>query len=192
MGRVEAGTRASQRGIISLTMAIIVICVGVWLKQITTPGFTDHYALIPSQAASDPLRLFTSMWLHSLSPFHILANMLSLYVLGSQIESVLTPLRYLGLYLISGLAGNLAFWALGPDLPAVGASGAIFGLLGFALVWTRFNSQVVLMTAINVIIGFTVPNIAWQAHFGGMVAGMALAFLWFTLPELRKRKSLAS
>lgn len=175
-----------------VTRAIIVICGLVWLTQITSKTFTEDYALQASLVASEPHRLFTAMWLHSHFPLHIMLNMIALWIFGSQAEPALGWRRYTLLYLAAGIAGNIAIWMSAPSLPAVGASGAIFGIMGFAVVWTRFHWNAVLVTLLNVVFGFLIPNIAWQAHLAGLAVGAALGVYWFMLPELRKRKQLAN
>lgn len=172
-----------------ITRSIIAICAFLWVVQIVDPPFTGEYALDASKITSEPYRLFTSMWLHSTFPLHIMVNMFSLWVLGSQMETLIKGKRFAIVYLVSGLASGGAIWLSHPSLPAVGASGAIFGILGFVVVWSRFAWNAVFVAIINIMLGFFIPNIAWQGHLGGFFAGAVLAFWWHTLPDLRKQKT---
>ena len=126
-------------------------------------------------------RLFTSMFLHY-SLLHIGFNMLVLWMLGPQIESALGHVRFAVLYLVAGLGGSVAsFWFSDVNVAAAGASGAIFGLMGAYLVVGRKLgadvSQVLVLIAINVVIGFVIPNTDWRAHLGGLITGVLVAFV---------------
>ncbi|MDH6576408.1 rhomboid family intramembrane serine protease [Kitasatospora sp. MAP5-34] len=120
-------------------------------------------------------RLVSAMFVH-LSEFHIGANMVSLWVLGPQLEKVLGRLRFLGLYFVSGVVGNaLVFLASDGNAYSAGASGAIFGLLGATAVLFRASrvplGPVIALLVFNLVITFSVPQIDWRAHVGGLVAG---------------------
>ncbi|MDP3208672.1 MAG: rhomboid family intramembrane serine protease, partial [Rhodoglobus sp.] len=101
----------------------------------------------------------------------------------SILERSLGRWRFLALYLISGFGGSVAVLLLAPLTAVVGASGAIFGLLGAFFVIQRKlggnNVQLIVIIVLNLVIGF-VPglNISWQAHVGGLVAGAAVAFVF--------------
>ena len=106
------------------------------------------------------------------------------------LEGLLGRWRFLSLYLISGLAGSVGvLWLGDPRTGVVGASGAIFGLLGaFLVIQRRLGgnaTQLLILLGINLVIGF-IPgfNIAWQAHLGGLVAGALVGFIFV---ETRKR-----
>ncbi|MCA1729002.1 MAG: rhomboid family intramembrane serine protease, partial [Actinobacteria bacterium] len=150
-------------------------------------------ALIPALVAQgEAWRLLTSAFLHS-GFTHLALNMLSLYFLGSFAEISFGRSRFLALYLISGIAGGLAFLYFGAfDAQAVGASGAIFGLLGgvfgFAIRRGTFSTsdplirQLLILTAINLFLGATIPNVSNTAHIGGLVGG--LVFGWLMAPTV--------
>ncbi|MEV8095757.1 rhomboid family intramembrane serine protease [Kitasatospora sp. NPDC085879] len=128
-----------------------------------------------AQGPEEWYRLFTAVFVHS-GPFHILMNMISLWVLGPQLERVLGRGRYLALYLLSGLAGNaFAYLVTGGNVFSVGASGAIFGLLGATAVLFRVTrtplGPVIALLVFNLVITFSVSAIDWRAHVGGLVAG---------------------
>ena len=125
-------------------------------------------------------RLFTHMFLH-LSLVHILCNMYSLYILGSQIETFLGKAKFLFIYFISGLCGGLASCLLNGNVPSVGASGAIFGLMGAMLYFCYYyrtylgealKRQIIPVIALNLILGFMLSGIDNYAHIGGLVAGI--------------------
>lgn len=146
--------------------------------------------------------LFTSMFLHS-GIMHILCNMFSLYYLGVMCERVFGPVKYLLLYLLSGLAGGLVYvgvnMAAGNVLAgAVGASGAIFGLFGaygYLLLRERRNNKVfayrpgssdiqsyIGILAVNLFIGFSPgSNIANEAHIGGMICGFVVGAVLYAI-----------
>jgi rhomboid protease GluP len=145
-------------------------------------------ALIPALVAEGQAwRLVTSAFLHS-GFVHLALNMLSLYFLGSFAEVTFGRSRFLALYLISGIAGGLAYLYFGSfNAPAVGASGAIFGLLGgvfgFAIRRGTFStrnpiiSQLLLLTAINLFLGATIPGVSNTAHIGGLLGGLVFGYL---------------
>ena len=139
-------------------------------------GGTAHWMAGAGDGA--PWQLFTTMFTH-VEVWHVGVNMFSLYILGMQLEPILGRARFLALYLISGLAGSaLIFWAAGPQEFTVGASTALFGLMGaFAvfLLRARASLQPLLWTlVINFGITFAVPGISWQGHVGGFVGGVAV------------------
>ena len=128
-------------------------------------------------------RLITSAFLHppglsGLGPLHIVFNMWALIVVGPALERLLGRVRFLAVYLVSALGGSVLFYLVGPpNVEALGASGAIFGLFGAWFVLARRlrldTRQIVGLIVLNLVIWFVVPNIAWQAHVGGLMAGGA-------------------
>jgi len=132
-------------------------------------------------------RLATAMFLHA-GLAHIAVNMLALWVIGPQLESLFGHVRYTVLYLVAGLGGSVAsFWFSSPNVVGVGASGAIFGLMGaYVVVGKALRadiSQVVGLIALNVVIGFVGGNIDWRAHFGGLVTGAIVAAIFSFAPK---------
>ncbi|GAA1966172.1 rhomboid family intramembrane serine protease [Kitasatospora viridis] len=121
-------------------------------------------------------RLLTAVFLHT-APLHVGSNMLALWWVGPNLERVLGRLRFLALYLVSGLAGSaLVYLVSGSLVASLGASGAIFGLFGATAVLFRAARQplgpVVALIVFNLVITFSVPGIDWRAHIGGLVAGV--------------------
>jgi membrane associated rhomboid family serine protease len=137
---------------------------------------------------------------------HILFNMYALWVLGSYLEPMLGRLRFAALYLICAIGGSVGYlWLTSPQVdpvagvyywvPVVGASGAVFGLFGALLVLNRHlgrsSGPIVGVIVINAVIGFVVPGIAWQAHLGGFLTGLALAgVITATAPQGRRKYQL--
>lgn len=135
-------------------------------------------------------RLFTAAFLHG-SILHIAFNMYVLFVLGPTLERVLGHLRYLILYVLAALGGGVASYMFSDmRTVSVGASGAIFGLMGALIVAGRRLKydikQVVILLAVNVVIGFMAPGVDWRAHLGGLVTGAAVAAV-FVLPPRAHR-----
>jgi len=125
-------------------------------------------------------RLITAAFLHA-SILHIGLNMFVLWIVGAPVETAIGRGRFLVLYLVSGLAGSAGALIFSPDAVTVGASGAIFGILGAALVLESQRSYVLGgqafgLIAINLVLTFAIPNISVGGHLGGL-AGGALGML---------------
>ncbi|WP_369390592.1 rhomboid family intramembrane serine protease [Streptomyces sp. CG1] len=188
-----------------LTKILIGVNLAVFLAQLSVGDtFTNQYELIgraqyslfgPIQGVAEGqyYRLLTSMFLHSPTSFtHILFNMLSLWWIGGPLEAALGRARYLALYFASGLAGSALTYLLAePNAPSLGASGAIFGLFGATgVLMRRLNYDLrplIGLLVINLIITFYPGfNIAWQAHIGGLVAGVAVGYAMVHAPRERR------
>jgi membrane associated rhomboid family serine protease len=144
--------------------------------------------------AFEPWRMLTTVFVHSQNLiFHVALNMYSLWLFGQALEPMLGRARFLTLYLLSGFAGSLGVLFLtAGNVPVVGASGAIFGLMGAFLVIQRkrggnMNGLLVLV-GINLVIGF-IPgiNVAWQAHVGGLVGGALAGLIYYETRHLRHK-----
>jgi membrane associated rhomboid family serine protease len=135
-------------------------------------------------------QLLTSAFTH-VEIWHIGFNMLALWVLGPQLELALGRIRFLALYLLSALAGATAvYWFASTNSSTIGASGAIFGLMGALLVIAykvRGDVQQILVwLGINAVLTFTISNISWQGHVGGLLGGMAIAGVLAYAPRERR------
>jgi rhomboid protease GluP len=200
-----------------VTFSLIAVCILVYLLfayggeamgvpltegLVRQPGpVLDLGALNPALVAQGEVwRLVTSAFMHS-GFTHLALNMLSLYFLGAFAEVSFGRGRFLALYLISGIAGGLAFLYFGAfDARAVGASGAIFGLLGgvfgFATRRGTFSTndpiirQLLILTAINLFLGATIPNVSNTAHIGGLIGGFVFGYL--VAPSVYARKNLVA
>jgi membrane associated rhomboid family serine protease len=120
-------------------------------------------------------RLITTAFLHA-SIVHIGFNMFALWVIGRPVEQYLGPLRYVGLYFAAGLAGSAGALLQTPGV-TVGASGAIFGILGAMIIleWQvtgRLAGNAMALAAINLVISFAIPGISWGGHVGGLIGGI--------------------
>ena len=139
---------------------------------------------------SQPWRMLTSAFMHA-SVLHLLFNMYSLFIFGPVIEHAVGRVRFAVLYLLAAFGGSLAVLLLAPNQAVVGASGAIFGLLGaFFIIQRRLggnNTQILVLIGLNVVFGFIVPNVAWQAHLGGLIVGAAVAAVYMATRHRSKK-----
>lgn len=182
-----------------VTKVLIGICLAVFLAQLSMGDpFTDRFDLmgrayvpelgdVEGVAEGQWYRLLTSMFLHG-SYIHILFNMLSLWWIGGPLEAALGRVRYIALYLVSGLAGSaLTYLIAAANQPSLGASGAIFGLFGATAVLMRrlqYDMRpVIALLVINLIFTFGLAQIAWQAHIGGLVAGLLVGYAMVHAPR---------
>jgi len=188
----------SQRAPITLTL--IGINVFVFLLQVAFASVTEMlaYMRIGSEYEyGSLLRAFTSAFAHSPTQYtHILFNMYSLFVLGTLLEPLLGKLKFTVLYMLSAFGGSIGFLFFGSfGSYVVGASGAIFGLMGAYLIYLRAlrldARQMLVIVAINVVVSF-LPGIAWQAHFGGMAAGILVAYVFTKLSNPTQKTILWS
>ncbi|MFJ4800094.1 MULTISPECIES: rhomboid family intramembrane serine protease [Streptomyces] len=183
-----------------LTKVLIGINIALFLVQLAVgESFTQRFEMIGQAytplipgvqgiAQGQYYRLLTSMFLHA-GFTHLLFNMLSLWWIGGPLEAALGRARYLALYAVSGLAGSaLTYLLAAPNAPSLGASGAIFGLFGATgVLMRRLNYDMrplFALLVINLIITFTPGfNIAWQAHVGGLVAGVVTGYAMVHAPR---------
>ncbi|MFF2298904.1 rhomboid family intramembrane serine protease [Arthrobacter sp. efr-133-R2A-120] len=191
MKRSTPAVRSAYGGAIATgrplaTYILIGLCALVYVLQWLIPGdvverqlfFVSGYAT-PQYGAFEPWRMLTSAFVHSQGfVLHIVLNMYMLWIFGQVLEPVLGRIRFLAVYLLSAIGGSVGFLLLTPVIPGTaveGASGAIFGLFGALLVVQSRRGgdtrQLWILIAINGVIGFVVPGIAWQAHLGGLVTG---------------------
>jgi membrane associated rhomboid family serine protease len=191
-------TRMTGAGAPVVTYSLIGICVLVFILQ-SLPGIGDtvtgalQYAgLYSYPEVFQPWRMITSIFTHA-SIIHIALNMYTLWVFGMILEPMLGRIRYLVLFLVSGLAGSLGVFLLSdPRVPVVGASGAIFGMMAaFLIIQRRLGgnaTQLLILVGINLVIGF-LPGlqIAWQAHVGGLVGGAIVGLIYVETRQRSRR-----
>ena len=201
MGQAQRNIRTVKQrvGLPPVTASLLVVTsavyVLVWLLPELESRFVRDLAMIAGLpelglgvAAGQWWRMFTAVLLHG-SMFHILFNMWALYVFGPQIERESGSLPFLAIYLSAASGGSLfVFWFSDPFTFSIGASGAIFGLFGvwlagaYRLRHTYFGrrvlSQLGILLAINFALPLFIPNIAWEAHLGGIVTGVLIGLLW--------------
>jgi membrane associated rhomboid family serine protease len=177
--------------------ALIAINVAVYFGAKTTAtAYGDLALAAPLVQQGDWWRLVTSGFMHDPNNIlHLLFNMYALFWLGRMLEPALGHARFLGIYFASLLCGSLGVVLVEPNTLAVGASGAIFGLFGAAIVMAR-NRNINLMQSgllpvliLNLVITFWPgSHIAWGAHLGGLIGGVVTAFV---IEELAKRRRAA-
>ncbi|MET9546778.1 rhomboid family intramembrane serine protease [Streptomyces sp. NPDC006627] len=196
-GAVTADPRLVTKILVGMNLALFLV------QQSVGDRFTDQYVLlgqafvpefgsVEGVAEGQWYRLVTAMFLHG-GVTHIAFNMLSLWWIGGPLEAALGRVRYIALYLASGIAGSALTYLLDEqNQPSLGASGAIFGLFGAtAILMRRLNYDmrpVIALLAINLLITAFWPDIAWQAHVGGLVGGVIVGYAMVHAP--RERRSL--
>ena len=196
--------RAKADRLPPVTMTVLVISVGLFVVQRFIPGLNNTVGLYLAQinefvAQGEVWRLLTAAFLHG-GLMHMAFNMYALYLFGPRLEREVGSVPFAALYVAAALAGGAAFYLSEPRGLAVGASGAIFGLFGAWLaasyrgrhtaVGSASLRQLLVLLGINLAIGFLPgARIAWQAHLGGLVAGMVIAAVWAS-PLVRERPAL--
>jgi membrane associated rhomboid family serine protease len=182
----------------TLTYVLIGVNVVVGLAAILggnigSDGGTleDAWELSRHQLADgDIWRLVTSGFVHR-GPFHLAANMLALYILGTMLEPAIGRWRFALIYFVSLLCGSLGVLVFSADESA-GASGAVFGLMGAAIIVARnrgiglWESGLGLWLGLNLLITFTIPHISIGGHIGGLVGGVLAGFVLVELGERRR------
>ena len=182
-----------------VTRTLIALNVLAYIWELYTGALHSDTALIRDGVLVPVLvtqnheywRIITSAFLHG-GIWHIGLNMLSLYWLGRFIEVVLRPMRMTVVYFASLIVAGIAVVLFSPpDIPTLGASGAIFGLFGalfaIGLKFGERGRELVQsnigILVINLLWTFMVPGISWQAHVGGLIAGFILTYVLFSPPR---------
>jgi membrane associated rhomboid family serine protease len=172
-----------------LSISLIIIFL---LQELTGTLLVKSFALFaPLVTSGEWWRLITAGFLHG-SIIHLLFNVYILWVIGSQLESIVGNVKFLTIYFVSLLGGSLAsFWFSPFGSYSIGASGAIFGLMGAMLVVGRKRnldiSQITTLVAINVVIGFVLSGIDWRAHLGGLAAGAFFTWVLLNATSLKEK-----
>jgi membrane associated rhomboid family serine protease len=187
----------------TVTMAIMAVTIVVsGLDLLGVGDIGNELAMVPGLPGQIGLldgqyyRLLTAALVHG-NLVHLAVNMYSLWVLGTQLEPLLGRARLLGLYVVGALGGSAASFALNYPIvdgrflfSSVGASGAIFALLGAMLpVLRRLNlslTPLFVLLAINAYIGFQFSGIDWKAHLGGLITGVFLGYALAYAPKERR------
>ena len=166
---------------------------GLGGSQLLTDGALSRAAV----ADGEYWRIVTAGFLHA-GFFHLLFNMLSLWILGSLLEPAVGRMRFALIYFVSLLCGSFGALLLEPDGLTVGASGAIFGLMAAAAVFARnrglslMESGLGIWIVLNLVITFTVPNISIGGHIGGLIGGGLAALVLFDLGDQVRLPQLAA
>jgi membrane associated rhomboid family serine protease len=192
-----------------VTYALIAVNVLVFLVELSGgDAFINRWSFVPSRFAANPgadfLTIFSSMFMHA-GWLHLGGNMLYLFIFGDNVEDRLGHLRYLIFYLLCGIAASFAQYmvSVGSDVPNLGASGAIAGVLGAYIIMfpgsrvrVLMGYAVIQMSAL-IVIGFWIllqfvssitsftassqtgsGGVAYMAHVGGFIAGIVLTFIF--------------
>jgi membrane associated rhomboid family serine protease len=178
--RVKAMRMNSPR----VTMTLLIVTTAIWLLQLSPFGRTIeiYFSYTPIATTIAPWQMLTAAFLHG-SWLHIIFNMYTLYIFGQVLEPMLGRARFLALYLISAFGGSVAVLLFSdPTSTVLGASGAIYGLMGAYFILLRAigerSGQLMGLIAINLIFSFLNPGISWQAHIGGLAIGAAVAGIY--------------
>jgi membrane associated rhomboid family serine protease len=175
---------------VTWTLIGLTVAVFLWQFAVGVGAVAEDYGMWPFGIVlyGEWWRLLTAAFLHG-SWLHIAFNMYVLFVLGPTLERVLGHVRFIVLYVVAALGGSVISYTFSdPRTVSVGASGAIFGLMGALIVAGRRMrwdiTQVLILLGINVVIGFLSPEVDWRAHFGGLVVGALVAgvFVWTPAP----------
>jgi membrane associated rhomboid family serine protease len=172
-----------------LSISLIAIFL---LQELTGTLLVKSFALFaPLVTSGEWWRLISAGFLHG-SIIHLLFNVYILWVIGSQLESIVGKVNFVIIYFVSLLGGSLASYLFSPfGSYSIGASGAIFGLMGAMLVVGRKRnldiSQITTLVAINVVIGFVLSGIDWRAHLGGLAAGAFIAWVLLNATSLKEK-----
>jgi membrane associated rhomboid family serine protease len=204
--RTIFGGRPSRNAVVTWTLMGLNILL--YLVELVRPSIAQDWAMLgyASSTGNPPLqgvaagqwyRLISSAFLPgtgSLGILDIAFNLWALYIVGPGLEQVLGRVRFLAVYLLSAVGASVLFYYLAPqNQPALGASGAIFGLFGAWFVVSRrlhLDSRgIVMLIAINLALSFVYRSaIAWQAHVGGLITGAVITAAFVYAP----RKSQAA
>jgi membrane associated rhomboid family serine protease len=192
-GTQRAATRvrsaAGESSDFIVTKTLLAVNVIVFLAQVVESGsLTSPYGELfqrgalygPFVAQGDWWRLVTAAFLHG-GILHIFFNMLMLWWFGRPLEALLGRSRFLAVYFISILAGSAGALLVSPEVPTIGASGAVFGILGAGLVLERsrinvFGGSALLIVILNLALSFTLNNVSIGGHVGGLVGGALCVF----------------
>jgi membrane associated rhomboid family serine protease len=179
-----------MRGGSSVTNTLIAVNVLLWLPEFFGKGaawwlsYMSQMVLMPVNVQHAPWTIITSGFAHDwTSPLHLAVNMYSLYIFGQAVEPLLGRWRYIALYSVALLAGAIGvLWLGDPTGQTVGASGAIFGLMGAYAVFLRTlgqpSGQMMGLIAFNLVFGFLASGISWEGHLGGLAGGVLVAWLY--------------
>lgn len=198
--------RKLNRHIVTYSLIAINILYFLFLSFIGDTE-TDIDMMIKYGAMYEPLlieqeeyfRLLSSCFMH-FGIEHLVNNMLVLFLIGDNLERALGHIKFLVLYIVSGIAGNvLSLYyheLIGDFVVSAGASGAVFGISG-ALLWVLMRNKgqledlslarILLMVMMNIYIGVTSSGIDNAAHIGGLIGGFILSVLFYRLPNKRNR-----
>ena len=163
--------------LLDLLLGLFGVSVTQWLAFAAPTLYPQYFGVF------EPWRLLTYMLVHG-SFIHVGLNLLSVWMIGRVLEPMLGRWRFIALYLVSGLGGAVAVAFLAFGSTVVGASGALFGMLGALLVIGRTLGGdvrgILIILGINLVVGFLLRAISWEAHIGGLIAGLLVGWVFST------------
>lgn len=187
-----------------VTYIIMAICIILFILMELSGGSTNSQTLLKYGANLDVLvkngeyyRLFTCIFLH-IGIMHLLCNMYSLYIIGREVENLFGKIKYIIIFILSGIFGSIMSLAFTHNTISAGASGAIFGLLGALLYFgmhyrtylgETIKRSIIPIIVVNLIIGFFAEGIDLAAHIGGLVGGVLVAMM-VGVPDKSKTKDI--
>lgn len=187
-----------------VTYIIMAICIILFILMELSGGSTNSQTLLKYGANLDVLvkngeyyRLFTCIFLH-IGIMHLLCNMYSLYIIGREVENLFGKIKYIIIFILSGIFGSIMSLAFTHNTISAGASGAIFGLLGALLYFgmhyrtylgEAIKRSIIPIIVVNLIIGFFAEGIDLAAHIGGLVGGVLVAMM-VGVPDKSKSKDI--
>lgn len=182
-----------------VTLTLIAINVVLFAGQFASQDMLTNFGLLygPNVLAGEYWRIISSGFLHG-GLVHIGFNMYLLYMLGPQLEQAFGSVRFSLMYFGALIGGSLAVILFGFMQPTLGASGAVLGLAGamFVSMWSNGvsprQSPVFGLVLINLALPLLIPGISFWGHFGGVVAGAAMAFILVWLPQRSRAHSTIS
>lgn len=180
--------RSYSRYITSSVLVLIAVNVILYIATLTDPDFIYRLGLQPSTWMERPWTLLTNLFIHG-GLWHLAANMITLFFFGRYLSMMVGEAKFLIVYFLGGIIGNFFFILLGPsNTLVIGASGAVFAVGGaFTLLAPKmkvfvFPIPVPLPLWVAVIGGFIIlsflPFVAWEAHLGGLLVGLAAGFFF--------------
>jgi membrane associated rhomboid family serine protease len=196
----------------TVTYALIAACVLLFLGELASGGQRSGVIIdlgilgvgvtpdgqVVGVSQGEWWRLVTGGFLHDAgNPLHIGFNMYILFWLGRMLEPALGHVRFAALYFASLLAGSFGAILIEPDHITVGASGAVFGLMGAAFLMQRsrgidpMQSGIGVVILLNLMLQFIIPNVSWGGHIGGLIGGAAAAFAMDRMAGRRRGVALA-
>lgn len=177
-----------SRYITSSVLVLIAVNVILYIATLADPDLIYRLGLQPSTWMERPWTLLTNLFIHG-SLWHLAANMITLFFFGRYLSMMVGEARFLIVYFLGGIIGNFFFILLGPsNTLVIGASGAVFAVGGaFTMLAPKmkvfvFPIPVPLPLWVAVIGGFIIlsflPFVAWEAHLGGLLVGLAAGFFF--------------
>lgn len=184
---VPSNKKAKVTKFLSISLVVIFL-----LQSIPGLLLIDNFALFaPAVSNGQWWRLITAGFLHG-SIIHLFFNVYILWMIGSQLENLLSSLKFSVIYFISLLGGSIVSYLFSPfGSYSIGASGAIFGLMGAMLIVGRKKgldiSQISTLLVLNVVLGFIISGIDWRAHLGGLIAGVITSYFIINATSLTNK-----